>query len=298
MVVIKSMLRNCAPVLLYHAAYRVVPQDIRENLHNVHPTTIHDQLSYLKKSTRIVPVDELAGLANANGVAAITLDDGYKCVIDNLYDIFLDLDIPFTIFINSSSMENKVFWRDKVRYVINNNLVQECESYLQHTRPVENLPFYRYTKHPANSSRVVDEELDNFFRLKNIALDSKNYCFDDLSYFKSNPRISYGNHTHNHYVLSSLAVAEQVDEIHRTRQFLESLQNVQVSEVFSLPFGGPLDYNEDTLQVLRDMGYRTVLLSRQRLNFSLRKELGLTLVERFMPKDGNLPLLLARLQFS
>jgi peptidoglycan/xylan/chitin deacetylase (PgdA/CDA1 family) len=296
MVLMSPILKNCSPVLVYHAAYRNVPKDIREKLHNVHPETIHEHLSYLKKKYRMVSVDELTSQTDTSGIAAITFDDGYKCVIDEMYDILLDLDIPFTIFINSASMENRIFWRDKVRYVISNNLVNECESFLQHTKMINNLPFYKYTKHPENNSRLVDDELDNFFNHKKISLETINHCFDDIRYFKSHKLIFYGNHTHNHYVLSSLSTAEQVDEIFRTREFLHSLENIQVSEVFSIPFGQPGDFNDDTLTILRDSGYRGVLLSRQRLNCGLLQDRGLTMIERFMPKEGNLSLLLTRLQ--
>jgi peptidoglycan/xylan/chitin deacetylase (PgdA/CDA1 family) len=296
MVLMTPILKNCSPVLVYHAAYRNVPRDIREKLHNVHPEIIHGQLSYLKKKYRIVSVDELTSQINASGAAAVTFDDGYKCVIDEMYDILLDLDIPFTIFINSASMEDRIFWRDKVRYVISNNLVNECESFFQYTKAVNDLSFYKYTKHPENNSRLVDDELDNFLKHKKISLEINNYCFDDIRYFKSHKLVFYGNHTHNHYVLSSLSTAEQVDEICRTRAFLQSIAKIQVSEVFSIPFGQPGDFNDDTLTILRDLGYRGVLLSRQRLNCGRQKDRGLTMVERFMPKEGNLPLLLTGLQ--
>jgi peptidoglycan/xylan/chitin deacetylase (PgdA/CDA1 family) len=289
---------NFSPVLVYHAVYENIPQHIRANLHNVPPDVIYEHLSYLKKNYRLVSVDELASLSETRGAAAITFDDGYKCVIDNIYDLLINLDIPFTIFVNSASMENRIFWRDKVRYVINNNMVAECELSFEHTRPVEPLPFYRYTKHPSNNSRLVDEELDRFFSYNRISLNLNNYCFDDVSYFKSHRLSAYGNHTHNHYVLSSLSQEEQYEEIERTRQFLKSLPNVQVSEVFSIPFGQTRDFNDDTLQILQDLGYRSALLSRQRLNCELRRNGGITMIERLMAKPGSLPLCLARLQLA
>jgi peptidoglycan/xylan/chitin deacetylase (PgdA/CDA1 family) len=289
------LLSDFSPVLVYHAVYENVPQDIRENLHNVSPDVIYEHLSYLKKHYRLVSVDELASLSKTKGVAAITFDDGYKCVIDNIYDLLITMDIPFTVFVNSASMENRIFWRDKVRYVINNNMVAECESFFEYTRPVEHLPFYRYTKHPSNNSRIVDEELDRFLSYKNISLHLSNYCFDDVGYFKSHRLSAYGNHTHNHYVLSSLSQEEQYEEIERTRQFLKSLPDIQVSEVFSIPFGQTRDFNDDTLRILQDLGYRSALLSRQRLNAGLRRNGGITMIERLMAKPGSLPLSLARL---
>jgi peptidoglycan/xylan/chitin deacetylase (PgdA/CDA1 family) len=290
--------KDNSPVLLYHAVFRDIPKDIRDNLHNVHPEILHEHLSYLKKHYRIVPVDELTNRTRIQGTASITFDDGYKCVIDEVYEMLLDLDIPYTIFVNSGSMKNEIFWRDKVRYIINNDLVDECEAFLQHTKRIAGLSFYRYTKHYQNNSRKVDQDLDQFLQHKGISFNTNQYCFDNLNYFKSHRLISYGNHTHNHYLLASLSREEQYDQIQRTQHFLRTVPNVQVSEAFSLPFGGPTDFNEDTLRILQDLGYRAMLLSRQRLNFERRTKHGLAMVERVMPKGDSLPLLLARLQFA
>ena len=289
MVLMGPILKNCSPVLVYHAAYRDIPKDIREKLHNVHPETIADQLSYLKRMVRFVCIDELISSRSPRGLAAITFDDGYKCVIDLMSDILISLEIPFTIFVNSCTMEHKVFWRDKVRYIMSRGLVEECEQSLTRTRLIKGRSFYRYTKDPSNDSRIVDEELDRFLAAKGIALAPGHHAFDNPRYFLKHPLVSYGNHSHHHYVLSSLPRDAQHQEILRTRLFLQSLQGTQISDVFSIPFGDVNDFNEDTLGILADLQYRGALLSRQRLNWRLKKQKGIVLIERFMPKDSALP---------
>lgn len=283
-----ALLRLGNPVMLYHATFREVPPDLAARVHNVDPEQIADQLTYLRKTVRFVSIDELAASNRPRGLGAITFDDGYKCVIDLMSDILIQLDIPFTIFVNGSSMERKVPWRDKVRAIMGSGLVEECEASLVRTQKIPGQSFYSYTKDPRNDSRAVDEELDNFLRSKQVRTAPANYAFDDLSYFLDHPLVSYGNHSHHHYVLSSLGREDQHEEIIRTQRMLESIPNIRLSRVFSIPFGDPRDFNRDTIELLADLQYSAALLSRQRLNFRQHRDAGLRLIERFMPKSASL----------
>jgi hypothetical protein len=67
---------------------------------------------------------------------------------------------------------------------------------------------------------------------------------------------------------------------------LDALPGVHQSRVFSIPFGEPRDFNEATLDIIREMGYESAVLSRQRINFRWRHRRGVRLIERFMPDDA------------
>ena len=64
----------------------------------------------------------------------------------------------------------------------------------------------------------------------------------------NNEYVSYGNHTYNHYVLSSLTEQEQYYEINHNMKLLKKL-NINLSKVFAFPFGGMNDYNKLTLNI-------------------------------------------------
>lgn len=64
--------------------------------------------------------------------------------------------------------------------------------------------FYFYTKDPRNNSRTVDCELQEFLRaFPGVPLPEQN-CIDDERLLVRHPLISYGSHSHRHYVPSSL----------------------------------------------------------------------------------------------
>ena len=293
-----ALLKLGNPVLLYHGTFREIPKDLAARVHNVHPEKIADQLAYLRKTVRFVTVDEFAASRRTRGLAAVTFDDGYKCVRDFMADILIGLDIPFTIFVNGSTLERKVTWRDKVRAIMGSGLVSECEQSLVRTQKLRGQSFYRYTKDPRNDSRAVDEELDGFLEKSGLRTEPANRAIDDRIYFMDHPLVSYGNHSHHHYVLSSLDREHQHEEILRTQRLLESIPNIRVSRVFAIPFGEPRDFNQDTVELLADLQYSAALLSRQRLNYRRRKRAGVELIERFMPRDASLAEQLPRLACS
>ena len=80
-----------------------------------------------------------------------------------------------------------------------------------------------------------------------------------------NKFITYGNHTLNHYVMSSLKYEEQKSEILENKNFLSSL-NVNTTNIFALPFGTYNDLNMDTIKILKDNNINKVLLCNNKIN--------------------------------
>ncbi|MDZ7841061.1 MAG: polysaccharide deacetylase family protein [Gammaproteobacteria bacterium] len=282
-------------MLLYHASFSEVPADQRQRLHNNRPEAMYRHLKFLKRHYTFVPIDELAASRSCRGLAAVTFDDGYTCVLEEALPVLEALKIPCTIFLNGATMEKKVFWRDKVRCIINWNLSEKCSASFSRTKVVEGLSFYGYTKHPSNNSRIVDEEIECFARQQGVRFESSQYCVGSLSDLRIHPLVTYGNHSHHHYVLSSLSRDDQYTEIEATHELLQSLPASSRCSAFSIPFGTTRDFNHDTVGILQDLGYSAALLSRNRLNSELPRDHGLTWIERFMPDERGMVRNLAKL---
>ena len=80
-------------------------------------------------------------------------------------EIFENLKIPITIFINSGNFKGK-FWRDKVRYLIQNNMVRK---FIDNSKLFNNDHFYNFynvSKNQLFNSIKVEKEIDNFFKGK------------------------------------------------------------------------------------------------------------------------------------
>ena len=286
--------RQYAPVLTYHACLKACPDDIAVE-DNITPGFLYEHLDALRRLWRFVPIDEFSETTNRKGIAAVTFDDGYKSVIHNALPVLTALDIPCTIFINLIGINQKVFWRHKVMRVIASGLQQECEASFTHIRKLPGQSFYHYLKHPANDSRISELEIDRFIQSKNLAPKISNHLVDDLSYFLDHPLVWYGNHSSNHYVLSSLSLEEQRKEILETDAFLRRLKHIKRSLAFSLPFGESHHVNHDTLSALKDLGYKSLLMNRGRLNrLRAARHDPLPVVERFSPGSEPIGSLIAK----
>lgn len=291
---ISSLAEECGLIPLYHASFAAPPVAIVNGLHNVSPDGIYRHLSALKTHFRFVSIDEFVEAKDTRGLASVTFDDGYRCVIEEALPVFESLNIPFTVFVNGVSLGGGVFWRDKVRYMETRGWVDEFLTFAPDAiTPVAGKRFYRYSKHPRNNSRAVDLAMDAFFANKGVDIEPVQYCFDRVKQMRAHPLVSYGNHTYHHYVLSSLEVVEQSEEVAKTQALLQSIPGITISSVFSIPFGDVGDFNDHTLSAIVDHGYTAAVLSRQRCHKAIWHKSGVDLFERFMAREGGIAQTLA-----
>lgn len=272
-------------VLLYHAAFEAPPAAMAAGLHNVRPAVLEAQLRCLSRHFEFVDVDSFAAMSDPRGHAAVTFDDGYRSVFECALPVFESLDIPFTVYLNGTNFEGGGFWRDKVRFIGNMRWISEFESFMRGIAVPPGQRFYRYTKLPEVDSRMVDAELDRFLEFKGATDRLPRLCVSDTGELPRHQLVSYGNHGHHHYVLSSLNPDDQVAEIERTRHLLDTLEGRRISRLFSIPFGEARDVDRTACEALRAAGYHTMLMSRNRVQRYAFEMHGIQVVERFMPRD-------------
>ncbi len=134
----------------------------------------------------------------------------------------------------------------------------------------------------------MEEQIEEFLSRRGVRLSGPNHLFDSKSYFRAHRLIWYGNHSHSHFVLSSLSYKEQGEEIARTKAILDGISDVQRSAVFALPFGQACHANPDTFAAVRDNGYRGLLMNRGRVNRgAIPLHADVPVIERFSPVQGH-----------
>ena len=131
--------------------------------------------------------------------------------------------------------------------------------------------------------------MDEFFKnnISNLKAN-KNFLVTKTESLIKSKYIAYGNHTMSHLLLSSISKQNQIEEIKGCHDFLNnSCKLKNRSEIFSVPFGGLDSLDKDTVEILNNLNYKGILLSRSRVNnvFSSNfdKDLGIYRLERFMP---------------
>ncbi len=282
---IKSIAGNTGVILLYHSVAETIPNALDNTLHNVSPEVFAKHLQQLSEHFNFVPLKEFAQANEKKGLATITFDDGYKNVLENALPILESLNYSFSIFLNPLTFTGKFNWRDKVRYLIRHDLIDEFEQNYQFD--YKQGRFYRYSKHPKNNSAVVDQALDKFLRNHKIDIYG-DYPYLQQTELVNHPLISYGNHSFNHYVLASLSAEQQEFEIKAAKNSLNVFSKHQISDSFSAPFGGLEDINTETVSILQSLDYKDLLMSRQRLQPNHANLEKIRVLERFMPRSDNI----------
>ena len=76
-------------VLLYHSVFESLPKPLDGTIHNTTPETLRRQLEAVGREFTFVSVDELAVMKNPTGFAAVSFDDGYRCVLEEGLAVFM-----------------------------------------------------------------------------------------------------------------------------------------------------------------------------------------------------------------
>ena len=295
---VKNLADHCGVVLIYHGLFDEVPSELGGEFHNTTPEFLFRQLEFLSQFFRFVSIDEFAAADDPRGLAAVTADDGYRRILDRGLKVFEALGIPAALFLNRSFFEGGVFWRDKVRAIITTDQVGDFEQKFKdkfETQP--NQSYYRYTKDPKNNSIEVVTAIDEFLSEKATVQNLADYYLRKPQELIAHPLISYGSHSVNHYVMSSLSTDQQWREIEDNRRFLNQFENVQKSDIFSVPFGGDQDYNNLTRDIAIQAGHTGLLLSRNRLQKrkkNKRQKISLN-IERMMSRSTDMQSLVTHL---
>lgn len=293
------------PIMLYHSVAARTDNPILSGfLHHIDPEVFVSQLTILSRVYTVVPLDDLVaelrqGVSHHN-LAAITFDDAYRDVLSVAEPALRARKIHATVFVPTVILADGVVWRDKLRFLINSNLLQSflefCRERDDRFSVADQQNFYHLSK---NTDFLLNQEVDRLvdqFLVSHSLLDDLRDCAKDLYLSKEDLRgldpgvISIGNHSHHHYVFSSLTYQEQKYDLELAEDSLCSL-GVPLSNVFSVPFGGERDYNADTLKLLKDFGFHAYLLSggstpcRSQTQKPLGYRESLVALRRFMPRN-------------
>lgn len=251
--------------LLYHRV-RKYEEDIQ--LLAVTPEHFSEQMMWLKEHYPIVGFGEDWNKVEGDAVC-ITFDDGYRDNFVTAVPILNKLRIPATIFVATGNIDTgREMWWDELErnllisgeYPKEFHLSDELFECTWDVGTAELREDLYYTLHWLMKQISVERRNDWIRQLQewNGFQENgreENKCFQtsdskdiDMSH------ILIGAHTVNHPVLSKLKAEEQQREIELSKRYLEKIFAKPVLTL-SFPFGGISDYNEETLEVCKELGF-------------------------------------------
>ncbi|MGQ0793017.1 MAG: polysaccharide deacetylase family protein [Deltaproteobacteria bacterium] len=231
------------------------------------PTDVfEEQIKYLSREYRILPLDELAALAGENKTPknsiAITFDDGYRDNLTDAYPILKRYSAPATIFLPTGYIgSGQIPIWDKLSYNFKrtkkNSLsisIRGQKRYELNSRP-QRLLAMRDTMRDIHQSRTEDEkrmwiekigailEVEDSEELSGGMLD-----WDEVKSMMSGGVVRFGAHTVSHPDLTKLSADEVLREMAASKAEIEKRLGIEVT-TFAYPRG---DFNA----VVRDLAQR------------------------------------------
>lgn len=266
-------------VLIYH---RVAEDPIDSQLLAVSPENFENQIKYLTENYNVIPLSQMIedfenGRLNKNTVS-ITFDDGYA---DNLYNALPILEkhkAHATIFVSTGFIGNsrEFWWDDMERIFFTKKALPEVlsisddkQDYYFDLRTFDGRidtydKLHQFLKQNKHSERQAF--IDELLNWANLPLNGRrtNLVMDEneLRKISKSECIEIGAHTVWHDSLAVLNSNEQADEIKNSIQTLSKILGKEV-KLFSYPYGSSNDVNEETLKILKDLGFKNAVANIQ-----------------------------------
>jgi peptidoglycan/xylan/chitin deacetylase (PgdA/CDA1 family) len=203
----------------------------------------------------------------------LTFDDGYYDNYMHGYALARELQVPFTIFLNSGYVESgaRFWWLEAKRLVsraqVNEIIIEGRTYHLQQQEEQEALARLIDTRlRQASSVAEREKFLASITEVMKVpsSLNAEERAMLPLSWAEVQEMdgsgwVSFGAHTINHPVLLYLTNLTEVQrEVTECRVILEQRLNHSV-RTFAYPIGQLQHITQDVLQAVRDAGYTWAL---------------------------------------
>jgi peptidoglycan/xylan/chitin deacetylase (PgdA/CDA1 family) len=264
---IGSLLMPCTKLLVFNFHQSSLNYDPQLNGKYIWSSIdfLEEQLLYISQNYKVVSLFEgFADLKKGNlrGThVAITFDDGDISIKQFVAPLLIKLKIPATFFINTAYLlnEKRGYWFNIFNYLNlgtkqQKDALVECSiANVENIRNTDNVDFYY-----ENYQKI--EKLEHLIE-KNISFY---LSIDDLKSFDP-VLLNIGLHGHEHQRFAMMPVEWQKNSLLRNIEILSSLPSYK--PVFALPFGKPIDWNGDTLNLCKQLnleiafsngGYNTI----------------------------------------
>jgi|GEM_PF-3111110 len=267
-----------------------------KNFHTVTPGHFRQIITDFSKRWDFVDDEEFLRRRRQPGLrpaALLTFDDGYRDTLEETAPLLERQKVPFIFFVNASVIKGTVLWRDRIRELERRKMIPEFVD-TAGLKGITTENFYSASKKPGTaSSELIAAALEKFCLNRSIETDRSFYAGPgDIKKHLSNPFLKLGNHSSNHYLLSSLSREQQEAEIALGHRYLISEFGAEhVSSFFSVPFGGQDSFDQNTVSISSECGYKAMLLTESNQLYSARSSLqyddiGIPAFRRLLPKGS------------
>lgn len=267
-------------VLCYH---RVEDISTDFNMLAVKPQNFRKQMEYLKENYDILRLDDINENIENEGsrdAVVITFDDGYYDLLSHAYPILERYEIPATMFIATGNIgTGRENWTDSIiralfDYTVYHESFELEDDFISgqwYTRSIqERLDLYTVLR---EIFRHISGEKKHDYEKKLLAWadlslekgrnDRRMLSVKELKILSQKPLITIGAHSVTHPSLKWISLEEQKYELFESKKVLERITGQEIN-LFAYPFGTKDDYTEQTIDLLKECGYKKAVTVQKR----------------------------------
>lgn len=266
--------RHRLTVLAYH---RIADPDadgrdtLRANI-SATPLAFASQMDFLRRRFDVISLADLHAWLRGRGPmppypALITFDDGYRDNLDNAFPILRARALPAVLFVATDcTRPGASFYWDQAAYCFRHTRLQEA---------VLPIVGHRAWTDEADRQSVLSEWLDTAKRLPDerilaaaadlrsalsVTIPSEAFTGLHLSWDRlrqlQRGGVDICAHTRSHAILTRVSEEQARAEIAGSRALIEAELQSRVT-AFAYPNGGPDDFDESHVALLRSLGFET-----------------------------------------
>ncbi|MEW6127514.1 MAG: polysaccharide deacetylase family protein [Acidobacteriota bacterium] len=268
--------RNRALILMYH---RFSARDTHDT---ISANAFRQHLEYLTAHYRVVALSQIGEFLNQRdpfppGLAAITIDDGYRDAYDIALPLLQRFNVPATLFVVTDFIDHKRWlWTDILKFLLPRTTRRFVELALNHQQlriELSDTPAKIRAATCLNAflktlpNNLKDSLLADLIIKLGVALPSEPTAeFQPLSWDKvrelDNAGVEIGSHTVTHPILTNIDQPQLQFELRQSKTVLEEKLNRTV-ELFCYPNG---NYDKQVLAETAKAGYRQAVTTDEGLN--------------------------------
>jgi peptidoglycan/xylan/chitin deacetylase (PgdA/CDA1 family) len=274
---------NCSLILMYHRVIPAPDRTIQPGM-LVTPSTFDSHLKLLKKKFNVVPLHSIRSRTDDSKsdkpYCAITFDDGWKDFYDFAWPLLAKHQLPATVFLPTNFIgTNKMFWTDEFAYLLDQRQKTSFK-YLSDVGLHDTLQKIDILPGPYNIRLEKGIEFLKAFPLKkiqrilcglseiwqtNVNVTQRQFMtWEEVIELKETGLISFGSHTVNHQILTTLNEEEIKAEIHDSLQVLIKKQIADNSTFsFCYPNG---NYSAEIANLVNQAGHDIAVTTKKGWN--------------------------------
>ena len=248
-------------VLVYHACEERESSFLRGLDSNTTPAELAQHLDFLRRFYSVVPLEALSRTDLPRRAVAITFDDGYRSVYKNAFPLLKQFDVPATVFLVSSAVDNeRLVWVNELTWFLHEHPTiarHALASWLTIGRSAD-VPAIIHSAKLHFDAEAIERTIESAAAEAHVSryeLARRAELFLDWRHVEemSRRRVSFGSHTATHANLTRLSRASLRRELAVAQEAVR--QRLGACSALAYPFGA---WNEEAFATAVELGHEII----------------------------------------